>query len=93
MIWNILTEALDKYKEVEKLQIEILRNKHPDTLKTRNNITACINSKCSYDESLFKCMEVEKLQTDILGYKHPDTLTTQNNIASCLDEMRIYNEQ
>ena len=78
---------MDKFKEVEKLQIEILGFKHPDTLTTQSNIANCLDDLGKFDEALDKYKEVEKLQIEILGYQHPDTLKTQNNIAlSCLEQ-------
>ena len=41
----IYDEALVRYMEVEKSQIEILGHKHPSTLTTQHNIAYCLQEK------------------------------------------------
>ena len=66
-------EALVKFIEVEKSQIEILDHKHPSMLTTQHNIAYCLFRKGNYSEALVKYIEVEKSDIEILGHKHPST--------------------
>lgn len=60
---------------------------HPDTLTSRSNLAACL-------ESLGRAEEAEPMlratladRERVLGPDHPDTLNSRNNLAQCLEHL------
>ncbi|KAK5710750.1 hypothetical protein LTR17_018731 [Elasticomyces elasticus] len=64
-------------------RLRTLDNYHPDVLRAKNNLAACLNAQrkdLAYAESLQ--LEVIAADRERLGPEHPDTLVSLNNLAN-----------
>ena len=80
------------FREVEKMQKEVLGEKHGDTQTSKNWIARCLYEKQQFHEAELMFREVEKMQKEVLGEKHADTLNSKNWIAVCLYEKQQFDK-
>jgi tetratricopeptide (TPR) repeat protein len=81
----LLEEALEKCKAT-------LRNDHPDTLVSINDLAGLYQDQGNYNDAeplYLECLEKYKAT---LGYDHPDTITSMNNLALLYQKQRKYND-
>jgi CHAT domain-containing protein/exonuclease VII small subunit len=76
------SKALFFAEKAFKIRMEILGEKHPDTLTSLNNLASIYDSISGLDEFLPLLYECGyRLRKEVLGEKHPDTLGSLNNLA------------
>jgi len=68
-------------EEAFKIRVEILGDKHPDTLTSLNNLAGIYESIGRLDDALPLYENGYRLSKEVLGDKHPNTLTSLNNLA------------
>jgi tetratricopeptide (TPR) repeat protein len=78
-----------KTNEVSRL---ILGDKHPNTLKTINNLASVYRNQGRHKEAEELHRQVRAVQEQVLGKEHPDTLTTLNNLASVYSDLGRHEE-
>jgi CHAT domain-containing protein len=73
--------ALPVAEKAFKIMVDLLGEKHPDTLTSLNNFAGIYESIGRLDEALPLYESGYRLSKDVLGEKHPDTLTSLNNLG------------
>ncbi|KAH6971524.1 hypothetical protein BKA56DRAFT_557396 [Ilyonectria sp. MPI-CAGE-AT-0026] len=88
-----------KYRDSERLYAEslaireeVLGNKHPETLRTMNNLASTSMEQGRWDEAEVLQVEVLENRKRMLGDEHPATLRTMNNLASNFGEQGRWGE-
>ena len=79
-----LTEALEKYYDVENTLLTLFGPNNDTLLITQMGIAICLTDQDKLDEALEKYHDVEKKQSKLHGPNHYNVLATQMNIATCL---------
>lgn len=62
--------------------MEILSDKHPDTIESMAGLAAIYHALGRYEEDERISVEVLALRRDILGDKHPDTIRSMAALAA-----------
>jgi CHAT domain-containing protein/uncharacterized protein YjgD (DUF1641 family) len=76
-----LDEALPLYEKAYRLRLQILGEKHPDTLESLNNLASIYKAVGRLDEALPLSEKAYAQSKQVLGEKHLTTLTSLNNLA------------
>jgi tetratricopeptide (TPR) repeat protein len=78
----------------EKLLREALRAqedesgpRHPDVLRTKNNLGWLLKAAGQMDEAALFMREALEAQREVLGSRHPDTLTSMNKLGLLLSDV------
>jgi tetratricopeptide (TPR) repeat protein len=74
-------QALPLAEEALKIRIEILGEKHPNTLQSMNNLALIYQNIGWLSEALPLSEKNYRLTKEVLGEKHPSTLRSLNNLA------------
>ncbi|RYP06025.1 hypothetical protein DL765_009639 [Monosporascus sp. GIB2] len=80
------------YRQLLKLQEQVLGEEHPDTLCSMNNLAIVLSDLGKYEEAEAIHRQEWKLTKKVLGEEHPDTFTSMNNLAEVLRRQGKYEE-
>ena len=83
-------EELDR-RTLEAIE-KVLGKKHPDTLRSMNNLAVVLDDQGKCDEAEAMHREVLQLREEVLGKKHPDTLWSMNELVIVLNHQSKYDE-
>lgn len=72
----------DLYRRVLEIQRCELRENHPDTLRSMNNLAGSLHSVGKYEEAERMYRETLTMRETELGKEHPDTLSSMNSLAN-----------
>ena len=75
------SEALIEQRRASQLQIDVLGDRHPDTLTSLNNLANFYESEGEPRWALPLYEQCYATRVEVLGDRHPDTLTSLNNLA------------
>ncbi|KAH8813828.1 hypothetical protein DL96DRAFT_1561220 [Flagelloscypha sp. PMI_526] len=78
---GMFQEAAKTFEHVQSEAHKIFSFKHPNTLKSMNDLALAYSDLGQYSDALKIGEQVLALCRQILGKKHPDTLTGMNNLA------------
>ncbi|RKZ63235.1 MAG: hypothetical protein DRQ99_17440, partial [Candidatus Parabeggiatoa sp. nov. 3] len=82
-----LDEALPLYEKGYRQRLQVLGEKHPDTLQSLNNLAFIYQAVGRLDEALPLYEKGYRQRLQVLGEKHPDTLQSLNNLAGIYDSV------
>jgi tetratricopeptide (TPR) repeat protein len=92
---TLLTDG--RWREAEGLFMQVMETrkralgvKHPETLKTMNNLALVLDSQGKYEAAEAMNRQTLSLSEIVLGREHPETLTTMSNLALVLDSQGKY---
>ncbi|MCJ1449249.1 MAG: hypothetical protein MMC23_009769, partial [Stictis urceolatum] len=80
------------YRRALRLDIELLGERHPDTLNSMDNLASVLFRQGKYEEAEAMHRQTLESTKGILGERHPNTLSSMNNLASVLDRQGKYEE-
>ena len=72
--------------------MEVLGERHPDTLTSMNNLAYLYQSQGDYEQALPLYQKANTLSMEVLGERHPDTLRSMNNLALLYDSQGDYEQ-
>ena len=64
-------KAFQLFKEVEKVQLQIIGTDHPSYLATKHSMASCLQQMGEHKKAFQLFIEVEKVQLQTLGTDHP----------------------
>ena len=76
------SEALIEQRRASQLQIDVLGDRHPDTLTSLNNLANFYESEGEPRRALPLYEQCYTSMVEVLGDRHPDTLISLNNLAT-----------
>ena len=76
------SEALIEQRRASQLQIDVLGDRHPDTLTSLNNLANFYESEGEPRWALPLYEQCYATRVEVLGDRHPDTLISLNNLAT-----------
>ena len=80
-------DALPLWEKVYRLRLEALGDRHPDTLRSLNNVAGCYHDLGRIDDAIAIYERIYHLQVEVLGEKHPDTLLGLDNLGQAYRDL------
>lgn len=81
-----VVQAIDHWKEMQKVSTQKLGAEHPDTLIIRNNLALQRSEGGDVAGAEFEFKELLEAQLRVLGADHAETLRTRSNLAMLLGD-------
>ncbi len=85
-------EGVGLFRQALDIRKKELGSKHPDTIRSINNLAGCLDDLDQYAAAEPICHRALRLCREVLGRNHPDTITSINNLAVCLQGQDVYDE-
>jgi len=83
-------KAIEIFKKVLLIRVEILGLRHLKTATSYNNIGFAYNGMSDYDKALEYYNKALEIREEVLGLRHPDTAQSYNNIGVVYDKIGDY---
>lgn len=83
-------DELNSRENALEILMQVLPEKHSDTISSLYDIADCLRRLGRYEEALEKYERCYEIRKQVLPENHPDTISSLYDIAKCLEETGQY---